>query len=116
MNDKLINLGFLESFTRGDTAKMKKYISMFISGAPEAIVQMRSLLQNGEWSQLRTVAHSLKPQLGYMGIESVKETILRIEEYAGEQKKPEVIAQMLDELELTCKNAIQQLQSVIEKY
>ncbi|MFN3939657.1 MAG: Hpt domain-containing protein, partial [Chitinophagales bacterium] len=102
MEPSLINLRFLESFTNGDTAKMKKYINMFIQSAPDAINQMKQLHAAGNWNQLRTVAHSLKPQLGYMGIDTVKELILRIEEYAGEGKKTDIIAQMITELESTC--------------
>ncbi|MBK7109984.1 MAG: Hpt domain-containing protein [Bacteroidetes bacterium] len=116
MSEQVINLSFLESFTRGDTTKMKKYIAMFISGAPDAIQQMRMLHNDSNWNQLRTVAHSLKPQLSYMGIDSVKETVLRIEEYAAEQKKPEVIAMMIEELDRTCKIAVEQLQNAIQKF
>lgn len=116
METQLINLQFLESFTKGDTAKMKKYITMFIQSAPNAINEMKILHSTGNWNQLRTVAHSLKPQLGYMGIDSVKELIVRIEEYAAEEKKTDVIAQMISELESICTNAIAQLQSTISEY
>lgn len=116
MSEQVVNLRFLESFTRGDTSKMKKYINMFISGAPEAIQQMHVLYNHADWDKLRTVAHSLKPQLGYMGIDSAKETVLRIEEYAGERKKPEVIAQLIGELENTCNIAVEQLQAIIRNF
>lgn len=116
METQLINLHFLESFTKGDTAKMKKYITMFIQSAPNAISEMKMLQANGNWNQLRTVAHSLKPQLGYMGIDSVKEIIVRIEEYAAEEKKTDAIAQMIAELETICNIAIAQLQTTINEY
>ena len=50
-----------------------------------------------------------------MGIESLKEPILRIEEYAGESKNPEAIAMLIQLVEAGCNEAFEELRSVIEK-
>ncbi|MEZ5014235.1 MAG: Hpt domain-containing protein [Chitinophagales bacterium] len=110
-----INLSFLESFTRNDGTKMVKYINMFLQLAPESIATMKKQFEASDWINLRTTAHSLKPQLAYMGIDSLKESILRIEEYAGEAKKPEVIAQMIREVEDGCREAFGELADAIKK-
>lgn len=115
MDEQLINLSFLQSLTQGDAVKIKKYISMFIGNTPGAIQQMRMLHAEGNWDKLRTVAHSLKPQLSYMGIESVREVVLRIEEYAGDHKKPDAIAQLIEELDSITRTAIVQLKDAMEK-
>ena len=114
-NYKKINLEFLQSFTQNDNAQMAKYINMFLTPAPVSINTMKTQHECGDWNNLRTTAHSLKPQLAYMGIESLKETILRIEEYAGEAKNPEAIGGLIQTVEAGCNEAFVELRAVIEK-
>lgn len=41
---------------------------------------MRHNIDNGDWEQLRINAHSLKPQVDFMGIKSLKDELIKIEE------------------------------------
>jgi len=110
-----INMAFLETFTNKDAGKMKKYINMFLQLAPAAIATMHTQHSTADWNNLKTTAHSLKPQLAYMGIESLRESVMRIEEYAGEEKNPEVISRLITEVEAGCNEAFRELRDVIEK-
>ena len=111
---QIVNISFLEQFTNGDRTKMVKYINMFLQSAPVPFT-MKEQLAAGHFLDLRTTAHSLKPQLTYMGINGLKETILRIEEYAGQSIKPEEIARLIGEVENTCLAAFDELKSLVEK-
>jgi len=42
--------------------------------------EMQRNLSSGDWEQLRINAHSLKPQAEFMGIMSLKEELIKIEE------------------------------------
>ncbi|MBK7232029.1 MAG: Hpt domain-containing protein [Saprospiraceae bacterium] len=59
---------------------MKRYISLYLDVAPKTFVEMQLNLKNGDWEQLRINAHSLKPQADFMGINSLKEELVKIEE------------------------------------
>ncbi|MEP6645610.1 MAG: Hpt domain-containing protein [Saprospiraceae bacterium] len=59
---------------------MKRYISLYLDSAPKTFEEMQRNLDNGDWEQLRINAHSLKPQADFMGIESLKEELIKIEE------------------------------------
>lgn len=111
---QVINVEFLRSFTQNNPAKISKYINMFLHSAPDTLKQMKTQLQAGDFNGLKTTAHSLKPQLAYMGIDSVKESILRIEEYAESGKKPEAIAALINDVEDTCTRAFDELNDVIK--
>lgn len=76
----MIDLTFLQAFTKGDEAKMKRYIGMYLKMAPETIGQMKEHLHNQNWQQLAITAHSLKPQTDYMGISELKAVLIEIEE------------------------------------
>ena len=76
----MVNLTFLKKFTKDDPKKMKRYISLYLDVAPKTFEEMKCNLKNGDWEQLRINAHSLKPQADFMGIDSLKEALIKIEE------------------------------------
>ncbi len=76
----MVDLTFLKKFTKDDPKKMKRYISLYLDVAPKTFEEMKRNLANGDWEQLRINAHSLKPQADFMGIDSLKEHLIKIEE------------------------------------
>ena len=76
----MVDLTFLKKFTKDDPKKMKRYISLYIDVAPKTFEEMKRNLHNEDWQQLRINAHSLKPQADFMGINSLKEELIKIEE------------------------------------
>ncbi|AEE53060.1 Hpt domain-containing protein [Haliscomenobacter hydrossis] len=76
----MVDLSFLKKFTKEDPQKMKRYISLYLDVAPKTFEEMQRNLKAGDWEQLRINAHSLKPQTDFMGISSLKEELIKIEE------------------------------------
>lgn len=75
----MVDLSFLEKFTKGNSEKMKRYISMYLTMAPEAFARMRQNIDDKSWQELAVNAHSLKPQADFMGIAALKEVLVAIE-------------------------------------
>lgn len=82
----MIDLSYLEKFTKGDTKKMKRYIDIYLNIAPETFQKMEQDINNKDWEQLRIKAHSLKPQADYMGIQGLKAVLVDIEKNVLEEK------------------------------
>lgn len=76
----MVDLTFLKKFTKDDSQKMKRYISLYLEVAPKTFAEMERNLKIGDWEQLRINAHSLKPQADFMGIALLKEALNKIEE------------------------------------
>ncbi len=76
----MVDLTFLKKFTKDDPKKMKRYLSLYLDVAPKTFDEMKRNLANKDWEQLRINAHSLKPQADFMGIDSLKEELIKIEE------------------------------------
>ncbi len=76
----MVDLTFLKKFTKEDTQKMKRYISLYLDVAPKTFEEMKRNLNNKDWEQFRINAHSLKPQADFMGIDSLKEELIEMEE------------------------------------
>ncbi len=82
----MVDLSFLEKFTKGDTRKMKRYISIYLSIAATTLAQMQQHAQEQDWEALRIKAHSLKPQADYIGVPQLKAVLVEIEENILERK------------------------------
>lgn len=65
--ESITDLKYLEGICKGDAARMKRYIEMFLTGAPPLFDKMEEHLQVGDAESLSRTAHSLKPQANYMG-------------------------------------------------
>lgn len=91
----MVDLSFLEKLSRGDVPKMKRYISMYLSVAPEIFARMRKSLNEENWSDLALNAHSIKPQTDYMGIEPLKQVLMDIE-YAVVNEKYQSLTSLFE--------------------
>jgi len=76
----MIDLTFLKKFTKGDSEKMKRYISLYLEVASQTFEEMKRNFDDKDWEQLRINAHSLKPQADFMGIPTLKNELIEIEE------------------------------------
>lgn len=76
----MVDLTFLKQFAKDDPKKMKRYISLYLDVAPKTFEEMQRNVDNKDWEQLRINAHSLKPQADFMGVNSLKEELIKIEE------------------------------------
>lgn len=82
----MVDLSFLETFTKGNKEKMKRYINIYLSITPETFKNMEQNIIDQDWEQLRINAHSLKPQVDYMGIPNLKSALIEIENNVYEEK------------------------------
>lgn len=110
----MVDLTFLEKFTKGNTAKMKRYISMYLNIAPETFERMQQNVVEQNWADLAINAHSLKPQTDYMGIASLKEVLISIENKATEGNPNELKALLNNALHLHEQSLIH-LKSYVDK-
>jgi len=82
----MIDLTFLKKFTKDDPQKMKRYISLYLNEAPKTFEEMKKNFDDKDWEQMRINAHSLKPQADFMGILTLKNELIEIEEAVKENK------------------------------
>ncbi len=82
----MVDLALLNKVTKGDKKKLKQYINLYLQVASETFEKMERNLTNQDWEQLRIHAHSLKPQMDYIGNSALKTALIDIEKaiIAGE--------------------------------
>ncbi|MBL0339687.1 MAG: Hpt domain-containing protein [Bacteroidetes bacterium] len=107
------DLTFLKSFTKDDSAKISKYVNMFLDSAPKALEQMNQQLSVADWPSLKISAHSMKSQLRYMGMAAAEQLAITIERSSSEQTALDQLPQVLTKLNEIMTEAFVELKSEI---
>lgn len=85
----IVDLSFLENFTKGDINKQKQYIKLYLKTASHLFSELKEHCDKNEWHELYVKAHSLKPQVLYMGIPTLQKKLVQIEEIAKQKGNKE---------------------------
>jgi HPt (histidine-containing phosphotransfer) domain-containing protein len=110
MENKLTDLTFLRGLTGNDNVKVSKYINMFLKATPDMLNNIDKAFDEKDFESLRVTAHSLKPQLSYMGVKSLEETIKNIEFNAGHHLNLDAMPELITLLKAECSKVITELQ------
>jgi HPt (histidine-containing phosphotransfer) domain-containing protein len=108
--EKITDLTFLSNFAAGDTTRMKKYIGMFLQIAPQQMDKIKAALAASDWDTIRANAHSLKPQITYMGISGGEELIKKIENDAASRANLAELPGIISRMDDLCKKAMGELE------
>lgn len=112
---QVIDMSFLKQFTGGNPEKQKKYISMFVDNGPELLKKINKALEEKDYESLRVAAHSLKPQLSYMGIKEEVSNIFLIEQTAGQPAHRDRLPRLIHQLQLLCTKAVEELRQELQE-
>ena len=52
----------------GDESLLRELLQIFLEESPKQLVQLENAIKNGDGSTVETVAHTLKSELGYLGL------------------------------------------------
>jgi signal transduction histidine kinase/DNA-binding NarL/FixJ family response regulator/HPt (histidine-containing phosphotransfer) domain-containing protein len=109
--DVVTDMRFLKQFTGGNMEKQQKYIGMFLENAPKLLDNIDKALAVKDYQTIKIAAHSLKPQLSYMGVKEDESNIFLIEQAAGETAHYEAIPKMVAKLKRLCNKAFEELRN-----
>ena len=111
--DKVTDMAFLNQFTGGNPEKKRKYIGMFLENGPKLLGKIQAALSAGDFEGVQIAAHSMKPQLSYMGVKEETSNIFLIEQTAGQLAHREHLHQLIDHLERLCNKAFEELNDLL---
>ncbi len=109
--DTVTDMQFLRQLTNGNEEKMKKYINMFLDNAPKLLDNIDKALAIKDYPTIKIAAHSLKPQLSYMGVKEEVSKIFMIEQSAGEAAHFGTLPVLIRNLNLLCTKAFSELKN-----
>ena len=109
MQAQTINLDFLSEFTKSDRAKMHRYVEMYLRTAPKVIAELQSHLDSNNLESLKLKAHSIKPQVQYMGISALKDVLAEIESAINNKHETSELQLLVDRANEIGSKAVEEL-------
>jgi len=103
------DMQFLKQFTGGNPEKQKKYVGMFLENAPKLLKNIDNALLAKDYQAIKIAAHSLKPQLSYMGVKEDVSNIFLIEQSSGEAAHYDSLPELVSNLKNLCNKAFEEL-------
>ncbi len=113
--EQVTDMNFLDQFTKGSEEKKHKYIGMFLENGPRLLQTIKAALTEKDYEKLKVAAHSMKPQLSYMGVKEEVSNIFLIEQTAGETAHRDQLPSLVAQLELLCHKAFEELRQGISR-
>jgi HPt (histidine-containing phosphotransfer) domain-containing protein len=107
--EQVTDMQFLKQFTGGNLEKQKKYVGMFLENAPKLLKNIDNALIAKEYAAIKIAAHSLKPQLSYMGVKEDVSNIFLIEQSSGESAHYDSLPDLVSHLNHLCNKAFEEL-------
>jgi two-component system sensor histidine kinase/response regulator len=82
----------------GDMTLFQEVMDIFLAEAPKHLAALRLAVENGQAETIETTAHTLKGELGYLGIPEISQRASQIEEM-GRSKNVSGAANLLEQFE-----------------
>jgi hypothetical protein len=84
--NKMIDLTFLEKFSKGNSEKIISFVKLYNRTAPKLFEELLNYAIQKKWEDVSIKAHSLKSQVKYMGIDGLDTLLAEIEFKAKEDQ------------------------------
>jgi PAS domain S-box-containing protein len=107
----ITDLSSLRKMSNNDESFVQDMVTSFIEKTPDIIKQIRKANKDENWQEVGAMAHKLKPNLAFMGIDSLKKLIAQIESNANNNTNTEEIPGLIKKLSSSIKTAIKELDS-----
>lgn len=107
--NELTDLSYLRRMSSNDEGFVQELVKSFIEKTPELLEEMNHANTEKKWEEVGKLAHKLKPNLAFMGMDSLKELILDIEHKGKGKTEVEEIPNMVAELTKSVNQAIEEL-------
>jgi HPt (histidine-containing phosphotransfer) domain-containing protein len=105
----ITDLSFLREFCRNDKEKMAEYIRIFLESIPETLNELEQRLNENDIVGLKKSIHAIKPQVTFLGLESLKEQIEQMEEAIGITSSTSEVTRMVNQFKSTLELSAEQL-------
>jgi CheY-like chemotaxis protein len=111
VRSKCTDMQYLIQRTKSNPVLMMEMISLYLTQTPPLISAMKLGLENKDWKTLYSAVHKMIPSFSIMGIHSDFENMARkVQEYASTQLLLEGIPELVNQLEMVCVQACEELE------
>ena len=111
-----IDFSYLEKVSGNNKEFIREIAEAFIKSIPTSIEDLDKNSENENWIELARVAHKIKPSITLLGVHSLKEKIVKLEDEAKLHKNPWQITKLSKEVSSELKETLESLKVQISFY
>jgi response regulator RpfG family c-di-GMP phosphodiesterase len=111
LQDTRVNFTHLKTLVKNDQEKVSKYLHIFLDLVPKRIESIEQAISIHDWTTVRKIVHSMKPQLSSLGLFACKRLADDIEVNYHRQDKLETDVNQFTSL---CKEAVGEVENEIQ--
>lgn len=113
INDaEVVNLIQLYELVGKKEDKLLKYIDIYLKQVPEDLEKLKEAFERHEWEDLAKLAHKIKGNVGYMGIDSIREDLITLEKQKEQVGNIDDISDLVGKIEEIIEKSIISLKKV----
>ena len=116
MQEKYVNLSYLENMSGGSKSLVKEMVEIFIEQVPEFTSEMKEYLEKKDYQSLGLLAHKAKSSVAIMGMDDLAQSLKDFELLAKENKNIESYSSYIESFEKSCTEAVKELKEIIENF
>lgn len=112
---KEADLNYLEDFTFGNREVIKEILELFLTQTPKDLEKLTESVLNQDWTQVKAMAHHIKPTLTYVGAESLREILQNIESMAMNFEDVNQIQHLIDQIQIRFETLYEDLRVYLDE-
>ena len=112
----IINLEYLKETTVDNPKLIKEIINIFLDQTPEFLSRLEGAVKSQDWTEVKAIAHKMKPTVNYVGILSIENIIKNIEDFSDQKINLNEIPPLLIELKNICERAFIELKKELKNF
>lgn len=103
------NLSYLREVSGNNEEFIQEMIQTFISTLPQIIFDMAEAMDTKDWEKLSRLAHQIKPSLTLMGLQTLRDKVVQIEERGKTRQNLDELPAAVNDFIKQCNYAIEEL-------
>jgi HPt (histidine-containing phosphotransfer) domain-containing protein len=107
------DLSYIYSICDDDESFIREMIQTFLSDSPGLTDNMKKFSDLGEWKKVGDLAHKFKTSLMFMGINSLHDSIRKVEFSGRNNIETESIPNLVSEISIISSKAIEELKTCL---
>ena len=107
---RVTDLSYLREIAMGDDAIVIETAETFIEDIPSALADIQEYYEAEDWQKLQKLAHKIKPNFTYMGMDEARELIVDIEQQAKSEEVSSGLNEDIEKFVELCEQALDELQ------
>jgi PAS domain S-box-containing protein len=112
---RLYDLNYLRNVSGNNTGFIREMITTFVQSIPNSLKDIQSNVDEDNWINVARIIHQIKPTLTLLGIESLKEKAVFIEDAGKKGNITPELKHSTHQFITVCKQAVEELRDELKK-